>query len=477
MSIYLVKRRTFTAWTDRSPMKALQEQAAGVTQRRIPAFPGLQKPRRKQNLPFMESVAIVGTGIAGMACAHRLNGVANVTLFESCAEPGGHTHTRDVPGPDGPIPVDTGFMVYNEVTYPLLTALFEELGVETVETDMSFGVQHRESGLEFCGTGLGGLFAQPLNLFRPRFLGMLREVMRFNRIANGLCREGGPDDGSLRDFLREHRFGKGFEDHYLLPMTGAIWSTPPDEMLEFPAQTLLRFMFNHGLLGVSTHHQWRTVKGGSRQYRDKLLKPFRDRLHCRCRIRSIARESERVRLVDAQGTAHVFDRVVVATHADQALRILESPTATERRLLQGFSYSTNRITLHSDLSVMPRARRAWASWNYRLDPSPDGPLSSTHYWMNRLQHIPEETPVIVSLNDPGHIDPAKVHAAFDFDHPTFTRAAVDAQRELPDLNKDSRVLFCGAYFRYGFHEDGILAGYNAARDILQASSKDAKLAV
>lgn len=425
----------------------------------------------------MESVAIVGTGIAGMACAHRLQGAAEVTLFESCAEPGGHTHTREVSGPDGPIAVDTGFMVYNEVTYPLLTALFAELGVETVETDMSFGVQHRESGLEFCGSGLGGLFAQPLNLLRPRFLGMLREVMRFNRIANALCREGVVEERSLREFLDEHRFGSVFEDHYLLPMTAAIWSTPPDQMLEFPAQTLLRFMYNHGLLGVTTHHQWRTVKGGSRQYRDKILAPFRGRLLCNCPVQSLRRESDRVRLVDGHGAAHVFDRVVLATHADQALRILDEPSATERRLLQAFSYAKNAITLHSDLAVMPKARRAWASWNYRLDPSPNGPMASTHYWMNRLQHIPERSPVLVSLNDPGLIDPSKIHAAFSFDHPTFTKAAIEAQRELPSLNRDSRVLFCGAYFRYGFHEDGILAGYNAAREILQASSDDAQFAV
>jgi predicted NAD/FAD-binding protein len=425
----------------------------------------------------MESVAIVGTGIAGMACAHRLRGKALITLFESCPEPGGHTHTREVPGPDGPIPVDTGFMVYNEVTYPLLTALFAELGVETVETDMSFGVQHRETGLEFCGTGLGGLFAQPINLLRPAFWGMLRDVVRFNRISTDLCQEGRSEERSLRAFLEHHRFGQAFKDQYLLPMTGAIWSTPPDQMLEFPAQTLLRFMYNHGLLGVTTHHQWRTVKGGSRQYRDKLLAPFRDHLHCDCPVQRIRRQGDQVQLTDGLGREHRFDRVVVATHADTALGLLEAPTASERRLLQAFSYSTNRITLHGDLSVMPRARRAWASWNYRLDPSPHGPAASTHYWMNRLQHIPDHTPVLVSLNDPGRIDANKIHAEFHFDHPTFTKAAIEAQRELPDLNRESRVLFCGSYFRYGFHEDGILAGYHAAQEILQAPSVDAQLAV
>jgi predicted NAD/FAD-binding protein len=432
---------------------------------------------RVLTLNSMRKVAIIGTGIAGMGCAHKLRNQCELTLFEAAAEPGGHTHTRDLQSPHGTISVDTGFMVYNEVTYPLLTALFEELEVETVETDMSFGVQHRGTGWEFSGSSLAGLFAQSKNLFNPRFWGMLRDVMRFNSLSTRLAQGGSLEGLSLQDYIQANGFGKTFMENYLLPMTGAIWSTPADQMLEFPAQALLRFMFNHGLLGVSTHHQWRTVKNGSRQYRDKILAPFAGKVHCNCPIRSIRQRGNQVEVTNANGQSGLFDQVVIATHADTALKLLASPDPLAQRLLSAFSYSDNAITLHRDLSVMPRARRAWASWNYRMDVMDNGIHSSTHYWMNRLQHIPESFPVIVSLNDPGLIADDTVYARFSFAHPTFTEAAIDAQRELPDLNQDGPIFFCGSYFRYGFHEDALLSGYNAAQAVLKNSLKDAQLAV
>lgn len=425
----------------------------------------------------MQSVAIIGTGIAGMACAHRLGSSARITLFEAASEAGGHTHTRDIETPDGVISVDTGFMVYNEVTYPLLTALFDELGVETVDTDMSFGVQHLQSGLEFCGSGLGGLLAQPANLLKPAFIGLIRDILRFNKLSNRDLQHGIEAELSLGDYVRQKQFGRAFLDQYLLPMTGAIWSTPPDQMLEFPAQTLLRFMFNHGLLGVRTHHQWRTVAGGSRQYRDKILAPFRKHLHCNRPVKSIHQGPDGVRVVDKSDTAERFDKVVVATHADTALRLLKEPTGLQRRLLNCFSYSDNDIKLHSDLSVMPKAKRAWAAWNYRLEAAEKGSCASTHYWMNKLQHIRKSFPVLVSLNDPGLVDDRLVHANFSFSHPTFTLDAIKAQQHLPELNQDADILFCGSYFRYGFHEDGLQSGYNAAKAVLGSSATNEQLAV
>ncbi len=426
----------------------------------------------------MDSVAIIGTGIAGMGCAWRLHRHVRLTLFEAEAEPGGHTHTVDVVEDGNRFPVDTGFMVYNEVTYPLLTRLFAELGVQTTATDMSFGVQYRPHDLEYCGSGLNRFFAQRRNLLRPRFWRMTADILRFNRLAVGALSQVGALDLTLAEFAERHRFSAAFLQYYLVPMTSAIWSTPPDEMLRFPAHTLLRFMHNHGLLGLRTHHQWRTVTGGSRQYRDKLLAPFRDRVRCGCPVVAVRRTGRGVAVRDATGAEHAFDKVVLATHADTSLRLLEAPTPDERRLLARFPYARNTITLHTDAAVMPRARRAWASWNYRVDALPDGRHhASTHYWMNSLQKLPGRQPYFVSVNGAGLVDRGRVLREFVFDHPMFDKAAVEAQFELPRLNGNGRVYFCGSYFRYGFHEDGLMAGYAAADRLLQQVSAHAELPV
>lgn len=426
----------------------------------------------------MESVAIIGTGIAGMSCAHRLHDRVDLTLFESEIEPGGHTHTVDIPAGNRSVPVDSGFMVYNETTYPLLTQLFSELKVETFETDMSFGVQFTPRDIEFCGSSLNQVFAQRRNLANPRFLNMIRDIVRFNKLA--VRQLGDPEilELTLEDFVRRHRFGKTFLDCYLVPMTSAIWSTPPDEMLRFPVHTLIRFMYNHGLLGINTHHQWRTVKGGSRQYRDKLIAPFRDRIRCGNPVRTVERTEAGVRLLDASGQWHAFDKVVLATHADTSLRLLSNPSAKERDLLSCFPYAENTITLHSDETVMPRRRSAWASWNYRIDALPDGKAqASTHYWMNSLQNLDSRENTFVSVNEPGIVDREKVFREFPFDHPMFNKAAVDAQFELPLLNENRKLYYCGSYFRYGFHEDGILSGYAAAERLLAHTATHAKLAI
>lgn len=426
----------------------------------------------------MKAVAIIGTGIAGMACAHRIHPYTDLTLYESEPRPGGHTHTVDVPEGDRSVPVDTGFMVYNEVTYPLLTQLFSELGVETMETDMSFGVQYVPDGIEFCGSGLNRIFSQRGNLLRPRFLGMLRDILRFNKQALAALADPAVLDLTLEGFVQREGFGKAFLNYYLVPMTSAIWSTPPDEMLRFPAHTLIRFMYNHGLLGVRSQHQWRTVKGGSRQYRDKLIAPFRERVLCNRPAASVLQHEKGVTVRDASGASRVFDEVVIATHADTALSLLENPHDDQQRLLASFPYAANRITLHSDASVMPARKLAWASWNYRIDPSQDGlPHASTHYWMNRLQGVSDQRDYFVSVNEPGLVDPRKVHQAFTFDHPMFNKAAAEAQKELPRLNENRNLYFCGSYFRYGFHEDGILSGYSAAERLLTHKAADEKLAI
>lgn len=413
-----------------------------------------------------------------MACARQIHREVDLTLFEAELEPGGHTHTVDIRERDRNLPVDTGFMVYNEKTYPLLTRLFEDLGVETMPTDMSFGVQFKPDNIEYCGSGLRQLFAQPLNTLRPRFLGMLRDVMRFNRLA--VKSLGDPDilDMTLKDFTERHRFGSAFLNTYLVPMTSAIWSTPPDAMLAFPAHTLIRFMYNHGLLGVRTHHQWRTVRNGSRSYRDKLIAPFRDRIRAGCPVRSVRRTDTGVELTDATGMVHTFDKVVLATHADVTLGLIENPSTREERLLSKFPYAANTITLHSDSSVMPDRRQAWASWNYRIDIVEGGRhQASTHYWMNSLQKLDSDTNYFVSVNAPGVIDEDRILQRFTFDHPMFDKAAVEAQFELPLLNENGKFYFCGSYFRYGFHEDGLMSGYAAADRLLTHSATNAELAV
>lgn len=426
----------------------------------------------------MTTAAIVGTGIAGMSAAYRLYKHLDLTLYEAAKEPGGHTHTVDISEGNTRIPVDSGFMVYNETTYPLLTQLFKELRVETMETDMSFGVQYKPDGIEFCGSGFRELFAYKRNAFRPAFVRMLRDIVRFNKTANEALADPEILEETLVDFIGRHGFSRPFLDYYLLPMTSAIWSTPPDEMLQFPAHTLIRFMYNHGLLGVRTHHQWRTVKGGSREYRDRLIAPFRQKLRCDCPVVSVRREEDGVTVTDARGERRTFDKVILATHADTALKLLENPTEDEARLLDCFPYAANKITLHSDSRVMPTRRRAWASWNYRIDALEDGRRqASTHYWMNSLQKVSGNEQYYVSVNEPDIVDRDRVYREFTFDHPMFSKRAAEAQLELPNLNKNGKLFYCGSYFRYGFHEDGILSGYAAAERLLTQSAAYAKLAI
>ena len=407
-------------------------------------------------------LAIIGTGIAGLGCAHFLGRRHPVTLYDQNDYPGGHTNTIQVSEGGREVSFDTGFMVFNHVTYPNLVRLFRELDVATERTDMSFSVQHVPTGLEFCGSGWNELFAQRRNLLRPRFWGLLRQVDRFNREAVAALGQAEWASTTIGDYVRNRCYGTDFLDQYLIPMSSAVWSTPPDLMLNFPAQTLLRFFHNHGFLGLHTQHPWWTVDGGSRNYVDRLIAPFRDRIRTGDGVAQVARGPRGVTLTLRSGREQVFDRVILACHGDQALRLLADPTPDERRLLGEFRCQPNTATVHTDESVMPRARLAWSSWNYELNRDAAGrPSTATHYWMNSLQGVSDRVNYFVSINRPEAVAPGKVLRRIAYEHPLFSLGAVRAQAEIPALNAAARgageTYFAGAWQRYGFHEDGLLS--------------------
>ena len=421
----------------------------------------------------MPSLAIIGTGIAGLGCAHFLRHTFDVTLFEQHDYIGGHTNTMTTtePGTMKPVAMDTGFMVYNRVTYPHLTRLFAELGVAVQPTEMSFSVRHANQGLEFAGSSLNHLFAQRRNLLRPRFWRMLSAINRFNREAVAALDDPSVQNETLGDYVRRRGYGSDFFDLYLVPMSSAVWSTPPALMLAFPASTLLRFFHNHGFLGLDTQHPWWTVTGGAKSYVDKITAPWRDRIRIGQPARQIVRTGRGVIVRTAAGTEHTFDRVILASHADQSLQLLAAPTPDEARLLRTFKYQPNVATVHTDTSVMPRRRLAWSSWNYEIVHDPAGRVSTaTHYWMNRLQGVSDRENYFVSINRPESIAPDRVVRRIDYEHPLFSLDAVRAQAEIPALNAAARgtteTYFAGAWQRYGFHEDGLLSAVRLSEQLL-----------
>jgi predicted NAD/FAD-binding protein len=413
-------------------------------------------------------VAVVGAGISGLAVAWELtrrSPQAQVSLFEAGDHFGGHAHTVDLTLGGVTHGVDTGFLVYNERTYPQLIRLFDELGVETAESDMSFSVQAPALGLEWSGSNLNTVFAQRRNLWSPRFLGMLSEVLRFNRVTTALAVAG--EDARLiqpiGEFLDAQGFGAYFRSAYLLPMIGCIWSCPTDQMLRFPIGTLIRFCHNHGLIQVNDRPQWRTVRGGSRHYVQRMVEALPD-ARLRTPVQSVRRLPQgqpggRIR-VELDGHHEDFDEVVMACHSDQALALLADASGEERSVLGAVRYHANRAVLHTDASVLPRRKLAWAAWNYERAAAAHQEQAGVclHYLLNRLQPLPWTQPVVVSLNPLREPARGTVHGEFHYAHPVFDAAAVDAQQRLPSLQGASGVWFCGAWTRYGFHEDGLRSG-------------------
>lgn len=421
----------------------------------------------------MTTIAIIGTGIAGLGCGYLLHREWDVSLFDGNDYAGGHSNTVRVDRDGDHVPIDTGFMVFNEVTYPKLTRLFARLGVDTIPTSMSFGVQHCASGIEYCGSSVNQLFAQRRNLARPRFLRMLMQVSRFNREAREALHGERFARMTLQEYAEARGYGADFLRLYLLPMASAVWSTPFEDVRQFPVVTLLRFFENHGLLGgLDGHHPWLTVCGGAKRYVEEMTRGFRDRLHLGDAVRRVERDADGVTLRFASGTSRRFDKVIFACHADEALALLAEPAPDEQRILSKFRYQRNVALLHTDPAPMPRAQGAWASWNVRVEETADGlSRASTIYWMNSLQQLSPRQNYFVSIDDPGLVDPSRVLKTIVYHHPVFDLDAIDAQRELPALNRmgeQRRTYYCGSYFGYGFHEDGFASAIEASRALASA---------
>ena len=427
-------------------------------------------------------IAVIGAGISGLAAARALQPHAQVTLFEAGHYFGGHAHTVDLTLDGVTHGVDTGFLVFNHRTYPRLLQLFADLQVDTAASDMSFSVQVPATGLEWAGTNLNSVFAQRRNLLSPRFLGMLGDILRFNRLATALAlaEERGEKPLDLEepigDFLDREGFGARFREGYLLPMVGCIWSCPTEQMLRFPIATLVRFCHNHGLIQVSDRPQWYTVRGGSREYVKKIVAGLHD-ARLNTPVQSVRRLPGHtgpagVVVLTAQG-AERFDEVVMACHSDQALALLHDASPAERALLGAVRYQANEAVLHTDTAVLPRRRLAWAAWNYERA-AEDGQEQARvclHYLINRLQPLPWQTPVIVSLNPARPIAPQHVVQRFEYAHPVFDSAAIAAQRRLHTLQGRDGLWFCGAWTRYGFHEDGLMSGQQVAQELLAQAAQ------
>ena len=414
-----------------------------------------------------ERLAVIGGGIAGLGSAWLLRKRYDVTVFERERHIGGHSNTVEVDENGRPVPIDTGFMVFNKVTYPYLVRLFDELRVPIKPTEMSFSVRHEGLDVEYNGMGFNRVFAQRANLVRPRFLKLLAQILRFFRVANASLEDDALETMTLDDFVRRHRLGDDFLRLYLVPMSASIWSITPGGALDFPAATLVRFFHNHGFLGVTTHHPWFTVDGGSREYVKRMLVDL-PQAHGSSPVVAVETGADQVTIRTQDGASHTFDRVILAAHADESLALLARPTALQEKLLSAFRYQANETVLHTDTTVMPHRRLAWAAWNYRMEPSEEGERPSTHYYMNRLQGVSDRTDYFVSLNYADRIDPAKVLWRTNYTHPIFDRAALAAQHHLPSINaesRDQRVFFAGSYFRYGFHEDALASAVQCAHAV------------
>lgn len=417
---------------------------------------------------FAKKIAIIGGGITGMGAAQMLAKTHRVTLFEAEPRLGGHARTK-LAGKHGDQPVDTGFIVFNYANYPYLTALFDQLNVPVTKSNMSFGASINGGTLEYALTSLDALFAQRRNLMSPGFLGMVRDILKFNK--HGL-RVAEDESLTLRDFLAKLGTGTWFRDHYLLPFSGAIWSTPTEQIMDFPAYAMMRFFKNHALLSATGQHQWYTVQGGSRAYVDRLerlLQTLGADLRHGAAVQSVRRAGGKVFVRAWGGEEEVFDEVILATHSDDSLRLLSDPSDQETRALGAIAYQPNDVVLHADASVMPNNRKTWASWVYTEDHAAKSDRIDLTYWMNSLQPIPMDDPLFVTLNAQGTIRDELIHDETVFRHPIFDHAAVSAQETVRAINGQNRTWFCGAWMRHGFHEDGLASGIEVA-DLMAAEA-------
>jgi uncharacterized protein len=410
------------------------------------------------------NVAVIGAGISGLSTAWLLAKQHDVTLYESELRPGGHSHTVDVATPEGRCAVDTGFIVYNTRTYPNLIALFEHLGVPTAPSSMTFAVSLDQGSLEYSGNDLLGLIGNARNVVSPQHWRMIATIFDFFRVARAEA-DSLPPDLSFGDWLTAKGYGTAFVDRHILPMAAAIWSAPADRMMEFPAAAFLRFFTNHGLLQVFDRPQWRTVKGGSRTYVNRILADLPNKPRLARAVTAVRRSAKSVRVEDQSGASADYDHVVLACHADQSLALLQDPHSDERALLGAFSYAANDAVLHSDPSLMPQRRRLWSSWNYLGTGTGRHRELAVSYWMNKLQPLETATDLFVTLNPNRPIAAGKEHGRYLYQHPIFDRAAMRAQADLWQLQGQRRTWFCGSYFGYGFHEDGIQSGLAVAEEL------------
>jgi uncharacterized protein len=417
-------------------------------------------------------IAIIGSGISGLTAARRLCQDHEITVFEANGYVGGHTNTIDVEAEGRSWAVDTGFIVFNDWTYPNFIALMNEIGVASQPSDMGFSVHCERSGLEYCGSSVNQLFAQRRNLVSPRFWTMIRDILRFNREAPRLL-EGGEDALGLGDYLARERYSRGFIEQYVVPMGAAIWSTDPATMLEFPARYFVEFFRNHGLLSVNDRPQWRVIQGGSRSYVGPLTAPFADRIRLNAPVARVHRDPAGVELVLRDGHRARFDAVVFACHSDQALAMLDQPSTAEREVLGAIPYQPNLAVLHTDERVLPRRRNAWAAWNYHVPAAEQDSVAVT-YHMNILQSLPARTQFLVTLNPTMEIDPARIIRSIEYQHPVYRPEGIAAQRRRGELMGQQRSFYCGAWWSYGFHEDGVKSGLVAAAAV-QSWSRDAEL--
>ena len=407
-------------------------------------------------------IAVVGTGIAGNVVAHHLHRHHDVTVFEANGYIGGHSNTHSIATRDGELNLDTGFIVFNDRTYPHFTELLDRLGVESQASSMSFSVQCQRSGLEYNGSSLNALFAQRRNLLRPSFHRMIRDILRFNREALALLQDDLPQL-TLAEYLARNGYSREFVQYYLVPMGAAIWSAEPRTLQKMPARFFIRFFHNHGLLSLKERPAWQVIRNGSKSYVQKLIAGHRDRIRLDCPVHSVTRRAGKVIVHSAGSGAETFDCIFIASHSDQALRMLSDASGAEREVLGAIPYQANEAILHTDRSLMPRRKLAWAAWNYHLPQQDSGPASVT-YHLNRLQGLECDEQYFVTLNGDRRIREGAIISRASYEHPVFNTESVAAQRRLCEINGVRQTWFCGAYWRNGFHEDGVVSALNALAD-------------